>query len=71
MLKQATYTSPSGTLHVELERIDILIKSEHEIVNFPRIVELEGEKLILPYGRGRHGGDESRLSAYSEDGGRT
>ena len=71
MLKKAIYESEAGRLSVELERIDLLIKSENEIVNFPRIVELEGQKLILPYGRGRHGGDASRLSALSEDGGQT
>ena len=71
MLKKAVYESESGTLTVELERIDVLIESQDEIVNFPRIIELEGQKLVLPYGRGRHGGDESRLSAFSEDGGET
>ena len=37
---------------MELERIDVLIESEDEIVNFLRIVQLEGDKLVLPYGRG-------------------
>ena len=71
MLRKAVYESASGKLSVELERVDVLIKSEDEIVNFPRIIGLEGGKLILPYGRGRHGGDERRLAAFSEDGGRT
>ena len=71
MLKTAVYESDAGTLRVELERIDVLIESSDEIVNFPRLIELAGERLILPYGRGRHGGAESRLAAISEDGGRT
>lgn len=52
MLRKAVYKSESGKLTVELERINVLIKSEDEIVNFPRIIELGGQKLILPYGRG-------------------
>ena len=71
MLEKAVYKSEFGRLHVELDRIDVLIRSEEEIVNFPRLVELEGDRLILPYGRGRHGGSESRLAALSGDGGKT
>lgn len=69
LLRSATYESDHGRLRVDLERIDVLIQSESEIVNFPRLVRLDGDCLILPYGRGRHGGAESRLAALSEDGG--
>jgi len=71
MLKRAAHESESGRLSVELERVDVLVKSPDEIVNFPRLVELDDRHLILPYGRGRHGGEESRLSAFSRDGGET
>ncbi len=71
MLRESQYSNGSATLQVSLDRIDVLVRSEDKIVNFPRLIELEGEKLILPYGRGRHGGRESRRSAFSEDGGRT
>ena len=71
MIQSTQYKGQLGKLIVELERIDVLIKSNDEIVNFPRLVKLQDDKLVLPYGRGRHGGDESRLAAYSEDGGRT
>lgn len=71
MLKQATYENDSIRLGVELVRTDVLIRSEEEIVNFPRLVELADGKLILPYGRGRHGGKESRLAAFSDDEGAT
>ena len=71
MLKQAVYESDGGSLRVELERVDVLIKSAEEIVNFPRLIELGERELILPYGRGRHGGEESRLAAFSKDGGST
>ena len=71
MLRKAVYETDHGALTVELERIDVLIRSEDEIVNFPRLIRLAGDRLVLPYGRGRHGGKESRLSAVSEDGGKT
>ena len=70
-LTQAVYVSADYRLEVTLERIDVLIKSEEEIVNFPRLIRLQGDKLVLPYGRGRHTGDESRLAAYSDDDGKT
>ena len=71
MLTKATYQAGSTALSVELVRTDVLIRAESEIVNFPRLIELGDGKLILPYGRGRHGGQESRLSAFSEDNGAT
>ena len=71
MLKKVQYTSNDGVLNVELERIDVLIKSENETVNFPRLIQLGDRKLVLAYGRGRHGGNESRMAAYSDDEGTT
>ena len=40
-------------------------------MNFPRIIELEGDRLVLAYGKGRHTGVETRPVAISEDFGRT
>ncbi len=69
MITRMQYASEHGELHVELERSDVLIKSEDDILNFPRLIRLAGGKLVLAYGRGRHGGNERRLAAYSEDDG--
>ena len=70
MLQQAAYTNGHRTLTASVERHEVLLKSE-EPLNFPRIIELEGDRLVLAYGRGRHGGDETRHAAFSEDGGKT
>ena len=70
MIQSASYIDGQDILKVSVDRIDVLLKSE-EILNFPRIIELDGDRLVLPYGRGRHGGAESRPVAISEDGGKT
>ena len=70
MLRQSTYNRNGHTLTATVERIDVLLESE-DILNFPRLIELEGDQLVLPYGRGRHGGDETRPVATSDDFGRT
>lgn len=70
MLTAATYTNAQTQLHVSIDHIDILLKAE-EVVNFPRLIPLTGNRLVLPYGRGRHTGPESRPVAISEDGGKT
>jgi len=71
MLIGAVYSDKEIKATVNVERIDVLIKSEKEILNFPGIIELEGNNLALVYGRGRHGGKESRPAAFSYDFGKT
>jgi hypothetical protein len=70
--KEAVYSHGDYVLKVSVERDDVLIKSETDILGFPGLIEFSG-KLILPYGRGQHGGkeQEKRLSAVSTDGGKT
>ncbi len=70
MLKEATYTNGREVLKVSVERCEVLLKSD-EVLNFPRIVELKGDHLVLAYGRGRHGGGETRPVAISDDFGKT
>ena len=70
MLDEVTYTRNDRALKVSVERIDILLKSE-AILNFPRIIEMEGDHLVLAYGSGRHKGDETRPVAVSDDMGKT
>ena len=71
MLKKAVYEDNDIVVQAEVERIDILLKSEEHILNFPRIVQLEGKKLVLAYGSGRHGSNEGRPAAFSDDFGKT
>ena len=49
MLKQATYSNGTQAATVRLERIDVLLKSEAEVLCFPRLIELEGDRLVLVY----------------------
>ncbi|MCZ6680638.1 MAG: sialidase family protein [Candidatus Poribacteria bacterium] len=66
MIQEAIYTHDQSVLKVSVERCEVLLQSD-EILNFPRIIELDGERLVLPYGCGRHGGAETRPVAISED----
>ena len=73
MITKTEYVAGRCKLIVELERIEVLIKSEDEVLNFPRLIRLADERLVLAYGRGQHGGKENerRLAAHSEDSGRS
>ena len=70
MLQGALYSKNGQDLRVSVERTEVLLKSD-DILNFPRIIELEGDRLVLAYGKGRHTGVETRPVAISEDFGRT
>ena len=70
MQREATYANEDRVLKVSVERVEVLLKSD-QILNFPRIIELEGDRLALAYGRGRHGGEETRPVAISPDFGKT
>ena len=70
MLQSVEYSSGNQSLSVSVARREVLLKSD-EILNFPRIIELEGDRLVLPYGSGRHGGVETRPVATSHDFGRS
>ena len=71
MLRQTIYENDRATLTVTVERQAPLLKSEG-VVSFPRLIQLEGERLVLAYGRGFHAEPgETRHAAHSEDAGRT
>ena len=71
MLREAVYTRGQRTLRASIERCDVLRKSDG-ILTFPRLIELEGDHLVLAYGRNQHGGgNEKRFAAASDDLGRT
>lgn len=70
MLQEINYANDQKVMKVSVEKCEVLLKSD-EILNFPRIVELKGDRLVLLYGRGQHGGDETRPVAISDDFGKT
>jgi len=69
-LREAVYAHDGQILRVSVDRIDTLIRSDTDVLNFPGMIAFTG-KLILPYGRGRHGGKEGRPAAISTDGGKS
>ena len=70
MQQEATYADDNRVLKVSVKSVEVLLKSD-QILNFPRIIELEGDRLALAYGCGRHGGEETRPVAMSPDFGKT
>ncbi len=71
MIQEAVYSNGQRTLRASIERCEVLLKSDG-ILTFPRIIELEGDHLVLAYGRNQHGGgNEKRFVALSDDLGRT
>ena len=75
MIQQATYSDGSRTATIKIERVDTWVEDPDSIVNFPGIVELEGDLLFLPYSRSRHGAehetDDPARAAVSHDAGAT
>ena len=75
MIQQATYSDGSRTATIKVERVDTWVEDPDSIVNFPGIVELEGDLLFLPYSRSRHGAehetDDPARAAVSHDAGAT
>ena len=71
MLRETVYSNGQRTLRASIERCEVLRKSDG-ILTFPRLIELEGDHLVLVYGRNQHGGgNEKRFAAASGDLGRT
>jgi len=73
MLRQSTYSNGTQAATVALERTDVLLKSETEVLCFPRLIELGGDRLVLVYLKKWHelGGQKTQHAALSEDFGRT
>ncbi len=71
MLKSATYEAGSRQVRIEVERIDTWREDQGSVVNFPGVVQLDGDRLYMTYHRARHGAAEGEplLSVLSDDGG--
>lgn len=76
MIKRASYSYGARTATITLERIDTWMDVDETVINFPGVVELDGDRLFLTIHWSRHG-DEGRggvepFRAYlSEDAGAT
>ena len=75
MIQQATYSDGARTATIQVERIDTWLEDTESVINFPGVVELDGDRLFLTVSRSRHG-DEGRtvepMKAYlSADAGRS
>ena len=73
MIQQATYTSNGRTAMIRVERIDTWVESTATVINFPGLVELDGDRLYMTVHRARHGAPEGEpiSSLVSEDAGAT
>ncbi len=71
MLRQAVYERNGRSASITVERIDTWFETSDSVINFPGLVELDGDNLLLTYHRGRHGGHEPLQIALSDDAGAT
>ena len=73
MQKSATYVRDGRQAMVSVERIDTFLEYPDTIVNFPGIVQLDGDRLLLTANHARHGdwSGEPIRAFLSEDGGTT
>lgn len=70
MIQAATYSNGHETLTVSLDKIEVLVHSL-ETLNFPRLIPLADNHLVVPYWHGRHQGNERQRAIMSLDGGTT
>ena len=71
MLRQTIYERNGRTASIGVERIDTWFETTDSVINFPGLVELDGDHMFLSYHHGRHGGHEPLELAVSDDAGAT
>jgi hypothetical protein len=67
MIKRATYGDRTRDLVITASEPEVWIETEQSVINFPGIVELEGDSRYMPYHRRRHGGVEPLASVVSSN----
>ena len=67
MIKRATYGDGTRDVVITASEPDVWIETEQSVINFPGVVELEGDDLYMTYHQGRHGGVEPLASVISHD----
>ena len=71
MIRQAAYESSGRSATISVDRIDTWIDVADSVVNFPGLIELDGNRMFLTYHLGRHGGHEPLQTVVSDDAGAT
>ena len=71
MIKQATYSNGSREVVISASEADVWLEATDSVINFPGLVELDGDNLFMSYHRGRHGGVEPLAGVVSSDLGAT
>ena len=71
MIKQARYSNGSREVVISASEPDVWLEATDSVINFPGLVELDGDNLFLSYHRGRHGGVEPLAGVVSSDLGAT
>lgn len=73
MIGEATYVDGGRRATIAIERIDTWVEAEDTILNFPGLVELNGDRLFLSAHRARHGDPDGEPLGFwsSEDAGET
>ena len=71
MIKQARYSNGSREVVVTASEPDVWLVATDSVINFPGLVELDGDNLFMSYHRGRHGGVEPLAGVVSSDLGAT
>ena len=76
MIQEATYTNGSRTATIKVDRLDTWLAEAESVINFPGLLELDGDRLFLTASRSRHGAEgthqEDPSRAFiSEDVGQT
>ena len=57
MITQARYTDGTRTATITLERVDTWLEADETVINFPGVVELDGDRLFMTIHWSRHGGE--------------
>jgi len=71
MIRDATYERNGRTASINVDRIDTWLDLTNSVINFPGLVELDGNRMFLTYHLGRHGGHEPLQTVVSDDAGST
>ena len=69
MIQSAIYTDGSRSVRISVDRIDTWLEDRESIINFPGVVELDGDRLFMTIHHGRHGGEEPTWAYLSDDAG--
>ena len=67
MLREATYSNGLRDVIISASEPDIWLETTDSVINFPGLVELDGQKLYMTYHQGRHGGSEPLAAVVTDN----